>query len=186
MSKRKPQHAPLTDREAKFVHEWLSSFNAVEAARKAGYGRTYNAIAVTGHRLLRSAKIRHYLDRHLRDSQFGPEQVKARLAELANNGPGNLMTEDGRVNIRKLRAKPWLCDSYQAAGKTTGEKITTPSSLEALKTIAHYHGMLKGDRSQAGEDSGPTVIVVQVAPPAEPKQATVEVESEAKQIGDGQ
>jgi hypothetical protein len=172
----------LTPKERMFIKEWLSSFNAVQSAIKAGYGRTYGSSAVAGHDLLKKPKIRAILDRHLRDLEFGQDQVKARLADLTNNGPGNLMRPDGTLDIRKMRAKPWLVESYQAASKNSGEKITTPSSLEALKTIAHYHGMLKGTAEVSGT-SGPTVIVVRVKVGEEERTTrAIEVESEPRQI----
>lgn len=48
---------PLTPKQARFVEEYLTSLNATQAARAAGYSDKGNAAEVRGSELLRNRKV---------------------------------------------------------------------------------------------------------------------------------
>ena len=56
----------MTAKEAKFVAEYLVDQNGTQAARRAGYKGTDNALGVKAHELLRKSKIREAVDAGLK------------------------------------------------------------------------------------------------------------------------
>ncbi|MBN1815375.1 MAG: terminase small subunit [Anaerolineae bacterium] len=76
--------ANLTGKQKAFIDHYLScGFNAVEAARLAGYRGSYSALGVIGHRNLKKAKIADEIKRRLSERAMAADEVMARLADRA-------------------------------------------------------------------------------------------------------
>lgn len=136
----------LTYKQRLFVSYYLgeSGGNATDAARRAGY----RECEVTGHRLLRKAKVRAAIDACLEGAALTADEVLARLSEMASGSLGSFVEirPDGTWSldlakakrlrklglIKKLKAKP---------DGTTEIELHDPQA--ALDKLAKYHGLYK-------------------------------------------
>lgn len=89
----------LSPRQQIFVQEYLSCWNASEAARRAGYRGRANTI---GPRLLANVGIAEEIQQRIAERTMGPDEVLMRLGEQARNEHGNYITETGLVDLPKL------------------------------------------------------------------------------------
>ncbi len=71
----------LTPKQSQFIDEYLSCFNASEAARRAGYSP--KTAQEQSSRLLSNAIIRAAIEARLRESAMSADEVLARLASQA-------------------------------------------------------------------------------------------------------
>lgn len=88
--------AKLTTKQRLFVQEYLQSFNATDAARKAGYSeKTASAI---GYENLRKPEIQALIDRELENKAISADEALAILATQAQGSIGDFLTisPDGR------------------------------------------------------------------------------------------
>ena len=72
---------PLTNKRIVFVEEYLSCWNASEAARRAGYKHPGSQ----GHALLQIPEIQAYIKLRLADMQMSADEVLNRLADHARD-----------------------------------------------------------------------------------------------------
>ena len=87
----------LTDKQRLFVEEYLQSWNAADAARKAGY--TKKSARFMGYENLTKPYIREYMDRRLGESAMSANEILKRLSDQARSSllPFIDITEDGFV-----------------------------------------------------------------------------------------
>jgi hypothetical protein len=145
----------LTPRRAAFVDYYLKTQNATESARLAGYKQTEEALAVTGYRLLRSAKVQAELRRRLKKHILSADQVLESLSNHAKADIADVLEPDGSFDLgsakrrgkssllRKLKVK----HRYEKAadGELTPvieHEFELHDAQSALKTLAQYHGLL--------------------------------------------
>ncbi len=144
MSSVEPRDASgWTDKERAFVEHYLVCWNGAEAARQAKYSaRCARQIA---HRLLTKAYIRAEIEKRLAEACMGPNEVLARLSDIASNSLEDCLT---------LRGKKWMIDLPKAkrlgklhwikSVKATryGPEVELYSAKEALDTLARRHKLL--------------------------------------------
>ncbi len=125
----------LDDREKKFVEEYEECNNATLSAQNAGYSPdNSNAAAVTGHRLLRSAKISAYR--------------RARAKELYGHigiTKETVATRINKVYLRSVQAVPhysWnaVTKEWEPDGTWT---FDSNGALKALKLMGESIGMFE-------------------------------------------
>lgn len=73
----------MTPKQQLFVRHYLETFNATEAARRAGYAGSDASLAVTGWRLLRNAKIQKHLSIHAATVAMKTDEILLRLSQMA-------------------------------------------------------------------------------------------------------
>jgi len=73
----------LTNKQQKFVDEYLKCFNATEAARRAGYKATNGSLATIGYENLRKVEISEKINQHLQASAMSVDEVLMRLGQQA-------------------------------------------------------------------------------------------------------
>jgi hypothetical protein len=80
---------PLTIKQHLWVDAYLGSANGngVAAARRAGYKGNDNVLAVTANDNLRNPKIRAEIERILKQSAIGRDELLKRLSDLARQEP---------------------------------------------------------------------------------------------------
>lgn len=88
----------LSDKQQVFVEEYLATWNATEAARRAGYAHPNQQ----GPRLLVNVGIEEEIKQRIADKVMTADEVLVRLAEQARNEHGNYITETGLVDLPKL------------------------------------------------------------------------------------
>jgi hypothetical protein len=138
--------AGLSDQHRIFVREYLKKGNASEAARLAGF----NWPGQKGAKLLKTAKIRAAINAELKPHPFVESQVSAALSELAMGNLGDLIDEDGRPVVEKIRANGRFVKKYKARvlrSQSTDQVTVTNVQIElhdrykALITIGKMLGM---------------------------------------------
>lgn len=129
----------LTDKQRLFISEYLSTFNATEAAKRAGYSKD-TAYAIGWENLRKpeiASEIKKYLDNHAMTA----EEVLARLAEQARGEYSNYITEDGEVDIALLvrDKKAHLIKSLK--NTSHGVQIEFYDAQYAISQLAKHHGL---------------------------------------------
>lgn len=85
-----------TDKQRVFVETYLQTWNASEAARRAGYRGRANQI---GYRLLTNVDIRAAIERRLSELAMNADEVIARLAAMARGDLSPFVTEAGTIDL---------------------------------------------------------------------------------------
>lgn len=93
----------MNNRQRIFIDEYLKCFNASEAARRAGYQE--NTVRVVGPRLLLNVAIKEQIDQRIRESHMGADEALKLLAAQARGDIGDMIDDNGLVDIRAARAK---------------------------------------------------------------------------------
>lgn len=150
MSERK-----LTDKQARFVTEYLECLNASEAARRAGYK---GDASVEGARLL--VNLSQYLE-HARPSEtiMTPEEVLTELSIIARGDMGNFVDDNSlsiNLNTDKARSKMRLVKKIKYVTQVGDDSQTDTVEFElydkvkALELLGKYYALFK-DRVQVDD-----------------------------------
>lgn len=95
----------LTGKQKAFVDAYLgeANFNATKAARIARYDSDDdNVLAAIGSQNLRKLKVAEKISQRLSESAMTPDEVLARLAEIARGDHRHYMCIDGTLDIEQL------------------------------------------------------------------------------------
>lgn len=165
----------LTGKQQQFVNEYLSCFNATEAARRAGYSektaRSIGAENLTKPDILAAIKER------LNERAMLADEVLMRLAEHARSDIGHFLHQDenGDIRIALLGADGNLKPETRLIKKVTQRKLVRTSkdmreeettlALElydaqtALVHLGKHHGAF--DKDEAGGEVVIPIMMVQ-------------------------
>ncbi len=142
--------------------------NAADAARRAGYRET----RVRPTRLLAKASIQAEISAAVTSAAMSATEVLARISDIASGSLGDFIDVGGplwNVNLEraKKRGKMHLLKKIKSTKEGTEVEIHAP--LDALKTLAQYHGLLKDKQEIAlkHDDDSNTPILVYPAGRAE-------------------
>lgn len=94
----------LTGKQEAFVNEYVQSFNGVEAARRAGYTGSRNALAKTAHDLRKREDVDAAIRLRIEERVMGADEVLFHLAAQARSDIGDFLVIDGegvRVDLAK-------------------------------------------------------------------------------------
>jgi phage terminase small subunit len=152
----------LTGKQAAFITEYLSCWNAAEAARRAGYSEvTARAI---GHENLTKPDIQEEIKRRVSELAMGGDEVLIRLADMAR---GNM---DDFVSFRPGVKLPLLdFEKAHEAGKfglIKKLKYTADGAIEfelydsqaALALLAKANRLLVDRNEITGKDGQPIEV----------------------------
>ena len=132
----------MTPRQAIFYGEYIKDGNATRAAIAAGYEA--RSAAVTGARLLRSAKIATAIDawrnRQCAKLEITAERVLQELMKLATYDPGHLYGEDGR------QIPVHLLDDVTRAAVASVEDETQETGSAEKRTITRKQRIKMADK----------------------------------------
>jgi phage terminase small subunit len=139
----------LSQRQYKFVEEYLVCGNATEAARRAGYSirKSHN----TGTRLLRTPAIRRQIEARFGESALSTNEILGRLAELASAHYDDFVVVDPesgetRVDLAAAKAAGKLHLIKRIRPTKSGVEVEFHSRLVALTQLAKIDGMLRDTR----------------------------------------
>lgn len=76
----------LTTKQRLFVEAYLANPNATDAARKAGYRGSENALAVVGNKLLRNSKIAALMENRVQTAIITTNEILEGVKAIALNG----------------------------------------------------------------------------------------------------
>ena len=92
----------LTAKQQAFIDEYLKTWNATEAASRAGYSsRTASAI---GHENLSKPEIADVIKERLTEMKMSADEVLTRTADIARGNLSEWIDADGNVDIAAMRA----------------------------------------------------------------------------------
>ena len=164
----------LTDKQQLFVTEYLQSYNATQAALRAGYSpKTAHA---TGWENLRKPEILEVIQVKLSESAMSADEVLMRLAEQARGDMGDFVTANGELDLSAVlsNGKSRLLKKItQKRTKRTGEtldveEVTTSIELyDAQAALVHLgrHHKLFTDKSEVSGKDGESLPIVIVKMP---------------------
>ena len=127
---RKASADRLTDKQRAFVEHYLVTWNASEAARRAGYSKkTANE---QGSRMLAKVSIQALIQQRIGQLKMTADEVMLRLADQARGSLEDFLDDSGVVDLIKARAagKMHLLKSYSLTDK--GVRIEHHDSQAAL------------------------------------------------------
>lgn len=149
----------LTDRQRAFCEEYLTTWNAAEAARRAGYSAA--SARSIGSENLTKPDIRAYIDRRMRELQLGEDTVLARLADIAFADMGDFIKITGRGFSYDLRGAKEAGKLHLIKKISKGKNGTTLELVDQLAalTLIGRHYKLFVDRAEvSGPDGKPMEI----------------------------
>lgn len=124
----------LSTKQRVFIEEYLTCFNATQAALKAGYSpdTAYN----TGYENMRKHEIAEAISRRLSEKAMSADEVLMRLAEQARAAYSDAICEDGTVDVAKLvssgRAHLIKSIKFTESGKKNVEFYDAQAALQLL------------------------------------------------------
>ena len=122
----------LTIKRRRFVEAYLTTWNATDAARQAGYSYP----GKVGPRLTKVPAIRDAIQERIEAVAMGADEVLMRLAEQARASIGDYLTETGEIDWKKVRATGHLVKS--AARNSRGDRIELYDGQAALVHIGRH------------------------------------------------
>lgn len=167
----------LSDKRRIFIEEYLVTWNATEAARRAGYAES--SARVTGHRLLTDANISEEIQRRVDEKTLTANEVLVRLGEHARGSMDDFVRFDdngnptldlqaaqaaGKLNLTKklkVKTRSWNEPYYDSTSDEIEQREVTETTVEfelydaqaALVHIGKHHGLFtdRVDVNHSGE-----------------------------------
>ena len=154
--------AGLTPLQELFVAHYCETWNATEAAERAGYKGTRAALGVTGHDNLKNPKIAEAIQQHIEAIMPAGEVLQA-LAEIARGSMEDIIDADtGTVDLWKAakNKKMHLIRKFTRSDSESGSRVSVElySRKDALELLGKHHGLFKDvidirfDASQMTDD----------------------------------
>lgn len=156
----------LTDLQRKFLYEYLTDFNATQAAIRAGYSKKTAAAAAS--RLLRNVKVQEELQKLQKEiysnSEIEIKNIIEHLADIAFYDVNDyLEVEEGiAMKLRDIEALP---PCKRKAIKTIkngkfGIEIDFCDRTKALEKLMDYFGISNGKGAENDDEDEQTGIVM--------------------------
>lgn len=130
----------LTKKQKLWVEAYLETWNATEAARRAGYSGDENALAVRGSENVRKRNLRKEIDRRLAEAAMSANEVLARLSEQATASFADFFDKWGHPKWDEIRARGHLIKKVYRTKH--GWRIELHDSQRALELLAKHHALL--------------------------------------------
>lgn len=152
--------ADLTDKQAAFVDHYVMTWNATEAARRAGYGGDDTSLASIGWENLRKPAIQEAIAQVIGERVMGRDEVLARLSDQAGVDMSDFLKINGRVVVDLKRAKELgkLHLIKKIKKGPYGWEIELVDSQAALEKIGRALGIFDDKLKITGADGGPLEI----------------------------
>lgn len=143
---KKPAKPELTDQQETFVEHYLQSWNATEAAKKAGYSP--DTARSQASRLLTNVNVKKAIAERAKSLRMNTDEWYVRVAEQARSDMGDFLRDDGTIDLAAARKanKTRLLAEYQEETTirpsedgdpivTTKKKIKLHSAQKALDML---------------------------------------------------
>lgn len=159
------QHDPLTDKQRRFIDEYMMDLNATAAAKRAGYSEK-TAYSI-GHENLRKPEIREAVDARLAEAAMSADEAIARLTRMARGDispfAGTAFGEDGKLHFTVDLTSPEAKAHYHLIKKlkfnTAGlPEIELHDAKDALVQLLKLHGAFVDKVEHSGPDGGPLQV----------------------------
>lgn len=137
----------LSNKQRVFVEEYLTCWNASEAARRAGYR---GAADVIGPRLLGNVGIRAAIEARIAEKAMGADEVLLRLGDQARASFSDFLT-NGDLDLGKAErnGKLHLIKGYAVSDKGA-VRIELYDAQAALVQLGRHHGLFVDKQEISG------------------------------------
>ncbi|MGL5716157.1 MAG: terminase small subunit [Cetobacterium sp.] len=138
----------LTEKQKNFCIEYMKSFNATQSAIKAGYAKS--GAFVEGHRLLKNAKVRKYLEElkemYAQEDYFETRRLLERHRQIAFADLRDYIGETGELKslsdvdgtlIKKITVK----SSFNSQGSSSSSSIELEDRSKSLDFLGKFYGL---------------------------------------------
>jgi phage terminase small subunit len=135
----------LTKKQRLFVEEYLKSWNATDAARKAGYKGNDNTLASMGDENLRKPAIDAIIQKRLNSKAIDADTTLKGLSDIATGDISDFISIHGNLPVVDFSKAERLGKMHLIKKLTMSEgKISFElySKQRALETMARHHGLL--------------------------------------------
>lgn len=158
----------LTDKQRLFCNYYMQSFNATQAAIKAGYSE--KSAYQIGYQLLQKTSVKAYL-KNLKEQQkselfISQEWVLNRHAQIANSNINDYITPDGTLKkntdgtlIKKITVKTSRSEFEGSYKESSTVSIELEDRKESLKFLTKYLGLEKEESSNKGDEDDGTLKI---------------------------
>jgi len=161
----------LTNKQQVFVNQYLTCWNASEAARIAEYAHPGSQ----GHRLLNNVEIAEEIKRRVDEMAMSADEVLIRLSEHARASIADFVEFKPGINEPYLNMKQAAEQGKLGAVKkfkydSNGHpEIELHDAQAALVQLGRVHGLFTDKQEVTGPDGGPVQIrtMTAVVPDAE-------------------
>ena len=117
----------ISDKQKRFVHEWLKDHNATQAAIRAGYSK--NGATVQGARLLANAKVLEYKEKLLADIKKPTIATIEEILEYYTKVMRREETESVVVTIKEKKSA-WVLNEETGKREKRTIETETPKVVE--------------------------------------------------------
>lgn len=158
---------PLTDKQARFVDEYLIDLNATQAAIRAGYSQ--KTARSSGHENLTKPDILDAItvrQKERRDRlQFDADKVLQRLIEIDDMDVADILTDEGTFRPISSWPEVWrktVCgiDINEASDNALLKRITWPDKLRNLELLGKHSSIQAFAKKNSDEpDSAPILNI---------------------------
>ena len=137
----------LTNKQQRFVDEYfLCGMNGSEAARRAQYADP----PVAAVRLTKNVNVRAIIEARMSEYAMSANEVLYQLTQIARGDIGDVTDAHGNLDMAKARELGMTGLIAEVTHKTISTedsdiyegKVKLYSKMDALKTLAKYHGLL--------------------------------------------
>ena len=138
----------MRTRQKVFVEEYLKSWNATQAAIKAGYSP--RSAASIGHENLRKPEIQAEIERRIEQEVMSDKEVLLRLAQQARAEYAEFIRPDGSLDLEALKAhgKAHLIKSIKRT--RYGLQVEFHDAQKALIQLARHQGLYEKKPEDGG------------------------------------
>lgn len=149
----------LSQKQRKFVEEYLICWCGAEAARRAGYSARGHSAWTNGYRQLKSDDVQALIRQRIAEKAMAADEVLLRLAEQARGEQEAYLREDGTVDLGRL-----LADGKGHLVKATkwdrmgNLLIEFYDAQAALALLGRHLGLLKDQVEHSGPNGGPIPV----------------------------
>ena len=159
----------LTAKQRLWVDEYLTCWNATEAARRSGYHGNANVLGVQGATNLRNPKIQALITKRLKAHQLSSDRILARMGEMGMANVADFLNEQGSFDIAKLKAKGYLVKKIKTRrvmeGKGDEAQEVELQEIELIDTQAALTTLGKNKHLWGGDESTIALtMIAQIAP----------------------
>lgn len=151
----------LTDKQRLFCYYYMQSFNAAQAAIKAGYSENYARSRV--YDMLANVSIKLYLNK-LKEQQkseflLSQERILNRHSQIAFSDINDYINADGTLKkntdgtlIKKITVKTSRSEFEGSYKESSTVSIELEDRKESLKFLTKYLGLEKEESSNKGDE----------------------------------
>ena len=125
----------LTKKQQVFIEEYLTCWNATEAARRAGFAFPNK----NGPQLLVNAGIREMINDRMKEKTMGANEVLQRLDQQARVNISTFISPDGSLNMDAVKEYGYLIKKF--SWNKFGPVIELHDAQTALALIGKHYGL---------------------------------------------